>query len=139
MAFIKLEDVYGSIEVIVFPKTLPAVTRVLEENSVVLVKGRLSLREDEEPKVICETAQLLDDIAVKSDKTLYIKIADKTSENLNRVRRILTAHQGKITVCLYFADTKERLAAPESMWTDGSEETLRQLEEAFGAGAVILK
>ncbi len=58
MAFITLEDMTGSIEVVVFPKILTNYSRLLQEDAAVIVKGRLSFREDEPPKLLCEEITL---------------------------------------------------------------------------------
>ncbi|WP_322390163.1 OB-fold nucleic acid binding domain-containing protein, partial [Clostridium perfringens] len=49
MAFLKLEDLTGTIEVIVFPKTLDKVRAFVKEDSLVVIKGRVSIKEDELP------------------------------------------------------------------------------------------
>ena len=54
MAFITLEDLYGSMEIIVFPTTLVRYGQFLTEENIVLVRGRVSVREEEQPKIICE-------------------------------------------------------------------------------------
>ena len=55
MAFLKLEDLTGVIEVIVFPKTLDKLRNNLKADGLVLIKGRVSIKEDELPKLICES------------------------------------------------------------------------------------
>ncbi len=54
MAFVTLEDLYGAIEALVFPKAVELTPQLLEADSCVVLHGRLSLREDEEPKVVVE-------------------------------------------------------------------------------------
>lgn len=54
MAFVELEDMYGSIEIIVFPKVLATYTNILKEDEIVLVEGRISQREDEGPKLLLD-------------------------------------------------------------------------------------
>jgi len=54
MAFIGLEDLFGTMELIVFPTIFEKYSQLLQMESVVIVKGRLSIREDEPPKIICE-------------------------------------------------------------------------------------
>ena len=54
MAFVQIEDLYGGIEMLVFPKVLAEFGHLLKEGSVVQLKGRVSAREEEEPKIICE-------------------------------------------------------------------------------------
>ncbi len=60
MAFITLEDMTGSIEVVIFPKVLSHCGHLLNTDSALLIRGRLSLREDEAPKLICEELGLLE-------------------------------------------------------------------------------
>ena len=55
MAFTSVEDLTGTMEVIVFPKVLDAFRDVLKENAVVVIEGRLSVREDEAAKLMAET------------------------------------------------------------------------------------
>lgn len=54
MAFLTLEDLYGIMDIIVFPNILKRFQRLMEPESIVLVKGRVSIREEEKPKIICE-------------------------------------------------------------------------------------
>ncbi|NLC67584.1 MAG: DNA polymerase III subunit alpha [Clostridiaceae bacterium] len=53
MAFVTIEDLYGPIEIIVFPQDLSRYREHLVPENIVMISGRLSIREDEEPKVIC--------------------------------------------------------------------------------------
>ncbi len=54
MAFVELEDMYGSIEMIVFPKVLSTYNSILREDEVVLVEGRISQKEDEGAKLLLD-------------------------------------------------------------------------------------
>ena len=54
MAFVQLEDLYGVTEVLVFPKVYERVSAQLELNAAVLMSGKLSVREDEEPKLLLD-------------------------------------------------------------------------------------
>jgi len=55
MAFLLMEDLLGSYEVIVFPKVFQTYAHLLQENRVLLIRGRVSIREDEPPKLIAES------------------------------------------------------------------------------------
>ena len=57
MAFIKIEDLSAVIEVIVFPKTLDRVRNLIATDALVVIKGRVSMKEDEAVKIICETVE----------------------------------------------------------------------------------
>ena len=52
MAFLEVEDLYGSIEVIVFPRTLQQYNTIVNEENIVYIKGRLSIQEEENAKII---------------------------------------------------------------------------------------
>ncbi len=54
MAFLTIEDMYGSIECIVFPRTYENYNNLLAEDGLIVIEGRLSISEVEEPKIICE-------------------------------------------------------------------------------------
>ncbi|HCC35609.1 MAG TPA: DNA polymerase III subunit alpha [Ruminococcaceae bacterium] len=56
MAFLTCEDLYGDIEVIVFPKTLQDYSLILREGNIVILEGRISLREERAPQLVCERA-----------------------------------------------------------------------------------
>ena len=70
MAFLNVEDVYGSVECIVFPKVLNEFSPLLQEDNLVAIACRLSIREDEAPKILMQSVQLLDEalMAKKSRK-----------------------------------------------------------------------
>ena len=131
MAFFNLEDMYGSVEVIVFPKTYTLVSAMLEEGAAVLVKGKLSIREDEQPKIICDTVQLLDNINLDK-KTVYIKLKTKDKETMSAVMNVLSSVKGDSGVCLFFEDTGERLTAPENLNCRADNDALFRLRAAFG-------
>ncbi len=56
MAYIRLEDFTGSIEIIVFPKLYSSLGQIIRENSILTVTGRVDIKEDENPKLVMETA-----------------------------------------------------------------------------------
>ncbi len=60
MAFVTIEDLTGTAEVIVFPKSYDHLNSVLKEDRIVVVKGRLQVREDENTKIIAEDIKQLE-------------------------------------------------------------------------------
>lgn len=62
MAFLTMEDVYGSVEVLVFPKKFDAFGQFFIEDEIVLLTGKVSLRDDEIPKLLCEEVVPLSEI-----------------------------------------------------------------------------
>ncbi len=65
MAFITLEDLYGQIEAIVFPKTYQRFSDQLKEENFVILTGRLNVKEDEEPKIVVDQIYPLDEAHVQ--------------------------------------------------------------------------
>lgn len=55
MAFINVEDKYGIMEAVVFPNVYEKSTILLNENIPVIIKGTLNFKENEEPKIICDS------------------------------------------------------------------------------------
>ena len=65
MSFLTIEDLYGQYEVLVFPKTLTACAPIINSSNVLLIGGRLSIREDDSPKLVAEQIAVLDKSANK--------------------------------------------------------------------------
>ena len=141
MAFVNLEDAYGSVECIVFPKVLSEYSAKLQEDNIVAVRGRVSIREDEEPKLLAESVELIDEaLANHTDiKRLYIKLTSKTDENLEKVSENLAPYQGSMPVCLFFEDTKKMSIAPRRLWFNNIASSLEEVKKAFGEENVRIK
>ncbi|MBQ9960193.1 MAG: hypothetical protein IJP01_07525, partial [Oscillospiraceae bacterium] len=60
MAFVTLEDLSGTMEMLVFPKTLVQAASLIKQNNVLVVSGRISAREEEAPKFICSSVSAVD-------------------------------------------------------------------------------
>ena len=70
MAFVTLEDTSGSIEMLVFPQTYDQYRYLLEENQVLCIEARLSIREDEETKLVCRSVSLPQEAVGQAKPTL---------------------------------------------------------------------
>lgn len=143
MAFVELEDTYGSVECMVFPKILASYSAKLQENNIVAVRGRVSIREDEEPKLIAETVELIDEAIANSKtsepKRLYIKLPSRTEEFLNDFKENIAPYQGDMQVCLFFEDTKKMASAPRRYWFNNTPSALEELKKAFGEENIRIK
>ncbi|MBN3347205.1 DNA polymerase III subunit alpha [Clostridium botulinum] len=135
MAFIVLEDLYSSIEVIVFPKIFNMARNIINEDEVVLLKGRVSLREDEQPKLICEFMEPL--VKINSEK-LYILVEEKKDVKLKlqETKGVFLQHKGNIPV--YFCTNKERkkFRIDRELWVNGNRELMDNLRNMFGENNV---
>ncbi len=73
MAFVTIEDLYGSCEIIVFENSYLAAQELLVEDSIILVEGRLSIREDDDTKIV---ANKITKFGAKAPSCLAINITN---------------------------------------------------------------
>lgn len=141
MAFVTLEDSYGEIEALVFPKVLSSYSQQLQEGEAVLVKGTLSIREDEEPKILLNSAEPLEAAlnSIKPQKVLFIRFDSCDDETFAKVRSALAPFAGDVEVRLFFADTKKVVRVPRELYFNGAKSSLRELQYEFGDENVVLK
>lgn len=133
MAFLKLEDLYGEIEGIIFPKIFEKYRDLIKEDSVVRLDGRLSVSEVEEPKIIVETIRSLSD---RHDK-LYLKIEDRNYEAVfQQIKSVLRRYKGDTPVYVYLASHNQTVKADQSIWVDPSPELLLELKNLLGQESV---
>ncbi|MEE1139274.1 MAG: DNA polymerase III subunit alpha [Acutalibacteraceae bacterium] len=146
MAFINLEDTYGSIEVIVFPKTLAENPSLLYEGNIVLLRGRISMREDEDTKIVCESVEPCpsENMVEKSKKTekkkvrgLFLRFDNANSPQIEYCRRLLAIFDGNVPLFYYFSDSGEYKRNPLNMGIDVNPVLLRELRKILGDQNVI--
>lgn len=137
MAFIRLEDLFGSIEVIIFAKTLIQYSALLQEENMVVIEGKVSLREEEESKILCERVFMLDSINAE-DKKLFIRLPTYDAEKISLIKQIAAASRGNIPTCIYLEDTKKRMSASKEFWISGEKEQLKRYFDEFGEENVKL-
>ena len=147
MAIVNLEDMYGSTEALAFPRVYERVKDKLIEDTVVLITGRLSAREDETPKLLIDTILPLGTDAEteknapapaaepEKPKKLYLKL---TRKQLDAVEFILETTPGNIPVYFYFHDEQKTFRAPMNLWVSPDYDR-EGLESLLGAGSVVMK
>ena len=137
MAFITLEDLYGSIEVIVFPKVMEKVANIIEEDALIVVKGRISIREDEAPKILCENIQPL--ISMNTSK-LYVAVEDdKAARSIyNNFRAAMRRFKGNTPVYLCTRKERKQYRLDRDFWVDIETGVMEFLKSEFGEENVKL-
>ena len=131
MAFLKLEDLSGIIEVVVFPKTLDKVRNLITLDSMVIIKGRVSIKEDEEPKLICESIEPLE--KVNSEK-LYLRVEslEKAKEIKPQLVQIVNEYRGNTPIYVFTAKDRKNYRMPKEMWVDLNSDVVIELIKSFG-------
>lgn len=136
MAFVSLEDLYGVVEIIIFPKIYNRYAKLLNNDAIVIVEGRLSLREDEEPKILCDKVIKL---TPQMNKKLYLKIDKNNNINVgNQLNPILKKHRGDIPVILYNESIKRRSLANRELWINYNDGLVAELRKLLGSDCVKL-
>ena len=147
MAFITVEDLSGSMEVLAFPKVLLAASEAVHDNAVVVIKGRVSYKEDEPSKLIADSivdVERYEPDKIKTDikstkNGLWLKLSSMRSESFEEAKNLLQIFEGNFPVYMYFEDTKQRMLAPKSLWCTQSDLLVSELERVLGAGNVKVK
>jgi DNA polymerase-3 subunit alpha len=146
MAFVNLEDTTGGIEVIVFPKTLLAHPSLFYEGNVLLLHGRISMREDEETKIICEVVEPCpseESIKAKQEKEkkkakgLFLRFDTETSPQVELCAKLLKIFDGTVPLYYFFNDKKEYKRNPIGQAIDVNPVLLRELRKILGESNVI--
>lgn len=102
MAFATIEDLTGSVEVIIFPITFEKYRNLLEEDSKILIEGRIDYKEDEPPKIIAESIKPL--THRKGNPFLIICVLKKDSFKFDKFNELIHANPGQTRVALYFKE-----------------------------------
>ena len=134
MAFITLEDLYGTVEIIVFPTVYKKYSKLLEVDNTVIINGQISLKEEEEPKIICDRVRPL---TRRQGKKLYLKISRGSSIDIGKdICDILQKYRGNIPVYLYIEDTNEKRVAQRELWVAENEHLISELSSILGEECV---
>ncbi len=133
MAFVSIEDLYGSAEIIVFePTYLKAQDALIEEN-IVMISGRLSIREDDETKIV---ANKIENFGASKPKMLTLNITNTTEEQKAKLRgaiKFFGGEQNNISVVIKIGEDLKSCGA--IYLTD---EILKVFEEIVGKENCII-
>ena len=125
MAFVVLEDMFGSIELLIFPNVLSRYGDLVAEGKIVQAEGRISVTEDKDSKIVCEQLSPAPppDGKGKGEKHpeqahrakrpgLYLKLSGKEDPRYRKAMRYIAVFDGTTPLYLYFSDRKKLLLAP---------------------------
>lgn len=158
MAFVGIEDMTGAVEMIVFPQKLEECSRLLKENNIVVVRGRVSVKEDEAAKVICNdvvepegykkygrapaAAYARDSGAAEragSVKKIFVRLDSREDARYKRVRGLVGVFSGTVPVVMYYKDSGSYSQIDGGLRADGGERLYRELAEVVGEDSVVFK
>ena len=111
MAFITVEDLYGTVEIIAFENTVMQAGEILVENSIVMVEGRLSIREDEETKIV---ANKIYQFGEQKQQKLVLDITDSSEEEKAKLRgaiKFFSGEKNNMAVCVKIGEQEKACGA----------------------------
>jgi len=106
MSFITLEDLYGSVEVLVFPTVLSRYSNLLVPDMVVSIKGRISTREEEAPKLIAESVTRLRPAQKSQYDKIWVRLPYKDARLYDEICSAARQNPGESELLFYFEDTR---------------------------------
>ena len=117
MAYVVIEDEMASIELMCFSRCIEQCGSFMQVNSPVLVRGKLSVRDEKPPQILCDTVYPLQkDMApppgppasrreAPKSATIYIRVPGLESDAFRHIRLVMTMFEGETPVKIRLADT----------------------------------
>ena len=134
MAFLAVEDLMGTVEVVVFPRDYEKNRAYLQEDQKVFVRGRVSEEDGSASKLICESIRSFDDVPCE----LWIQFPDIPTyqSEEQHLMEILQTSKGNDQVIIYCAQEKAKKQMPEAFCVKVNTDFLEKLEKYFGKSRV---
>lgn len=148
MAYVTVEDDTAAIELLCFSRTLDACGSYLRENQAVVVKGKLSVRDEKAPQIMCDSACPLEGFVGQEQpkekqsrdesaegKTLYLKFPQRDCPQLRHMKLVFQMFPGSTPVKLVMADTRKVFGAQILL----HQALLQEARETLGEENVVVK
>lgn len=136
MAFLTIEDMVGTVEVLVFPRDYESKRALLSEDSKLFIRGRASIGDDPAGKLILESISPFDSIP----RELWLKFSDKSEYDQKRQQMmdVLRTSEGQDTVVVYLEKERAKKIMPANWRVSASRDVLGQLYQIIGENNVKL-
>ncbi|UMZ74494.1 DNA polymerase III subunit alpha [Natranaerofaba carboxydovora] len=162
MAFLTLEDMTGSVEVVVFPPEYEGIKDYIDSEDPLFVEGRLDKKEDDEIKIICKDIRLLKEVnkgelknknngynnvnnngyssdQIENNKSIYIKIEDSQHHLLEKLKELLKKEKRELPVFIYFPKEKRVKKVPQEYWASLDRKFIGEVKNMLGSDAIRIK
>lgn len=134
MAYVTLEDLTGSCNILVFPKVFSSYHEILESESPIIVEGRINIQE-EEIKIFAEEIKTLK----HQQQAIYIKITDHMDQLEESLIQLLTTSAGETPVYFVYSHPRKVVLLNKKYWVNPQTQLLSILEEKIGKDNFCLK
>ncbi len=130
MAFLTIEDLYSSIVGLVFPATLARCSSYIYEDAVVLVSGKLSVRDEEQPTILVNSVFPATEDLNEENFEIWIRINTTNSNNIEEKIEQVERMSGRGSIVLYYEAQKAKRVLMKKI--NNQEEEISKLKEIFG-------
>ncbi len=131
MAFIQIEDLTGTVEVIIFPRDYDKYRELLVEDKKVYIKGRVSASEDQQEKLVCENVIAFEEIPkevwIKFDSIEAFQGQEKT------LYQMIRDEDGEDGIIIYCMKEKQMKRLPAIHNISANSAIIEKLQETFGS------
>ena len=117
MAFAALEDLFGTIELVIFPNVFSKYKDLIDDENVVFVEGHFQESEVEEPKILVDA---ISKIKMPTKNKLYISIDSMKNPNVIEMKNVLKEYEGNTPVIFFEEDTRRAFGTESNLWIDSS-------------------
>ena len=149
MSYINFEDDTGAMELIAFQRALDTGGSYIRDNAALVIRGRISVRDEKEPQLMVDTIKPIGDIgemsaapqkpaaprATPEGAKLWVKLDSAENPALKRIELILTMFPGRQQMIIYCEKEKKRIGAQCII----HEALVDELREMLGDGNVVIK
>lgn len=140
MANALLEDLFGVIELLVFPSVYQRYEHLLVDDSVITVTGKVDIREDEAPQLLVEhIAPFVKADSNFEDKSIYVRIPKDMGADTHRLKKVLQTSPGNTSVSVMIEQTGERMKTGGNLKVTLTSSLINNLKATFGRENVVVK
>jgi len=139
MAILKLEDLDGAVEILVFPRAFAKISSHIQANTIVHIRGVLDLKQ-ETPKIICEDLFPFEEI-YKLISAINLNLSGIRENIFETLKTLLGEHRGNVPVYLRLdtpAKSRVQLIVGENLYISPNEQLIQDLDELLGPEHISL-
>ncbi len=144
MAFVSIEDKYGSLETIVFPRQFDEYNGLLTEGRIVRLQGTVSRKDDEPCKIICEKIMLVYEdetkrktAGKKTPRGLYLRLKNDSCTEYIRAMQVIDIFDGPEHLFIKFTDDNRIVRDPDSKRVDVNPVMYKEISKRIGSENIV--
>ncbi|MFV0517652.1 MAG: DNA polymerase III subunit alpha [Aminipila sp.] len=135
MAFLDIEDLYGQIEVVVFPNIFEKYLQLIKEDSILVITGTVNFKEDEAPKLLADKILSIEAFQeVKPESLVKIKIPKSVEELkvMSIIRELILSNKGNSPVMIYSEESGKKFKTNKDLWVEPNQGFVKAIEALVG-------